>query len=61
MPSDFTGVTENPGDLITSEALQMLITRYSLALKHSRDKDVLELGCGPGEDLLESHRSDGHG
>lgn len=51
MPSDFIAVTENPGDLITSEALQMMITRYSLALEHSRDKDVLELGCGPGVGL----------
>ena len=51
MPSDFTGVTENPGDLITGEALQMVVTRYSLALQHSKNKDVLELGCGPGVGL----------
>ena len=51
MSPDFAAVTENPGDLITSEALKMMITRYSLALEHSQDKDVLELGCGPGVGL----------
>jgi ubiquinone/menaquinone biosynthesis C-methylase UbiE len=51
MPTDFAGVTENPGDLITREALQMVVARYSLALQHSQDRDVLELGCGPGVGL----------
>ncbi|MBI4282095.1 MAG: class I SAM-dependent methyltransferase [Chloroflexi bacterium] len=51
MPAEYTAVTENPGDLITSEALQMVVTRYSLATQHSQDRDVLEVGCGPGVGL----------
>lgn len=51
MYSDFAGVTENPGDLITKEALNMITTRYSLAVEHTQDKVVLEIGCGPGVGL----------
>lgn len=51
MPIGFAGVTENPGDLITSEALEMMMSRYALALDYSQHKDVLELACGPGVGL----------
>lgn len=51
MAKGFIGVTENPGDLITREALEMIAARYFLAVKYSKNKDVLELGCGPGVGL----------
>ncbi|MBF8267525.1 MAG: putative methyltransferase [Dehalococcoidia bacterium] len=48
MTVDYSKVTENPGDMVTRRALQMVVTRYSLARQHCQDKDVLEIGCGPG-------------
>jgi ubiquinone/menaquinone biosynthesis C-methylase UbiE len=46
--SQFSTVTEAPGQGATAEQLSMLSTRYHLALQHSQDKDVLEVACGSG-------------
>lgn len=44
----FVTVTELPGSGATPEQLAMLYTRYRLAAEVSRQKDVLEVACGPG-------------
>ena len=44
----FDTVTELPGHEGTGEQLSMMHTRYRLAAQLANDKDVLELGCGPG-------------
>ncbi|MFH0960559.1 MAG: methyltransferase domain-containing protein [Pseudomonadota bacterium] len=41
-------VTELPGTEITREQLQRQVNRYHFAASHCKDKDVLELACGPG-------------
>ena len=41
-------MTELPGHEGTGEQLSMMHTRYRLAAQLAKDKDVLELGCGPG-------------
>jgi len=48
---DYSHVTETAEALITSEAVAMMYTRYCLAASHSRDKRVLEVGCGSGQGL----------
>jgi SAM-dependent methyltransferase len=45
--SDYTIITELPGDRITGEAMRMLHTRYEFARSRCEAKDLLELGCGP--------------
>jgi SAM-dependent methyltransferase len=49
--SDFTTVTEAPGDPLRSEALEMLWTRYRFAEEYCRGRDVLEVACGAGQGL----------
>jgi len=48
---DFSGVTEIPGGRATAEQMSMMLTRYHLAAERSRDKNVLEVGCGAGTGL----------
>ena len=48
MKVDYTQITEIPGDRGTKENLKMLYTRYKWASKFVKDKEVLEVGCGPG-------------
>ena len=48
---DFTTVTETPGTLVSTEALDMAWTRYALAAEHCVGKSVLEVACGPGPGL----------
>lgn len=50
-PLGFSTVTELPGQSATSEQLSMLVTRYNLAARHSKDGDVLEVACGSGTGL----------
>lgn len=45
---NYSIITEVPGDRITEEAMRMLDTRYGLAYTKCENKDLLELGCGPG-------------
>ena len=46
--TDFTDVTESPGNRVRQEALDMLRTRYQFAADLSEGRDVLEVACGPG-------------
>lgn len=48
--TDYTTVTERPGGGATREQIAMLYTRYALARRLAKGKDVLEVacGCGPG-------------
>ena len=48
---DYTTVTEMPGNLVTKQAIEMIQTRYSLALRYCEGKNVLEVGCGAGQGL----------
>jgi 2-polyprenyl-3-methyl-5-hydroxy-6-metoxy-1,4-benzoquinol methylase len=48
MPLDYRTVTEQPGDLVSQEALSMLYTRYGFAAPYCVGKRVLEAACGPG-------------
>ena len=49
--TDYTAVTEMPGNLVTKQAIQMIQTRYSVALRYCEGKNVLEVGCGAGQGL----------
>lgn len=51
MTSDYTTVTECPGDKVTREGLDMLVTRYAFARELVLNKDVLEVACGAGQGL----------
>jgi SAM-dependent methyltransferase len=53
MPSsrDYSSVTESPGNQVTHEAVDMVLTRYHWAAGLSAGKDVLEVGCGAGQGL----------
>ena|SRR2546422_998318 len=51
MTSDYTTVTECPGDKVTREGLDMLVTRYAFARQLVLNKDVLEIACGAGQGL----------
>lgn len=51
MTPDYAGVTEVPGNRITSEALSMAYSRYVFAAALSGGKDVLEVACGAGQGL----------
>jgi SAM-dependent methyltransferase len=46
--TDYSEVTEVPGDRTTAEAVSMLYTRYAFAASFCGGKDVLEVGCGAG-------------
>ena len=48
MGTDYTQITEMPGNMISQEQLDMICCRYQTASKFVRGKDVLEVGCGPG-------------
>lgn len=48
MRFDYSTVTEQPGDLISLEALSMLYSRYRFASQHAAGKRLLEVACGPG-------------
>ena len=50
MPScvNFMPETEMPGSKISSDELQIIRHRYYFASQFVRQKDVLEVGCGPG-------------
>jgi SAM-dependent methyltransferase len=48
---DFTTVTEVPGDRATHEQLSILRTRYDLARRFAKSKEVLEVACGGGMGL----------
>jgi SAM-dependent methyltransferase len=39
---------ELPGNRVIPEELQMIYTRYHSITSYIKDKDVLEVGCGPG-------------
>lgn len=49
--SDYTTVTEAPGDRLTREALDMLWTRYAYAAELCAGRSVLEVACGHGPGL----------
>jgi ubiquinone/menaquinone biosynthesis C-methylase UbiE len=49
--TDFTDVTESPGNCVRQEAIDMLCTRYEFAADLSEGRDVLEVACGPGPGL----------
>jgi SAM-dependent methyltransferase len=49
--TDFSTVTELPGNKASAEQLTMIHTRYRFAYDYCRDKDVLEAACGPGRGL----------
>ena len=44
-------MTEVPGNLVASEAVDMVRTRYAFAAEYCAGKAVLELACGPGSGL----------
>jgi ubiquinone/menaquinone biosynthesis C-methylase UbiE len=49
--SNFTNVTEQPGQSATNDQLSIMMTRYNLAREHSIGKDVLEIASGSGTGL----------
>lgn len=51
MSVDFAPVTETPGTLVSSDALDMVRTRYAVAAEYCAGKSVLEVACGPGPGL----------
>lgn len=48
MAADYAELTEQPGGEVTPEALRMVQTRYHLAARLARGRDVCELGGGSG-------------
>lgn len=48
---NFTNVTEIPGHGATKDQLSMMLTRYHLAKKYAKGKNVLEIACGSGTGL----------
>lgn len=48
MNTDYTQVTEIPGNKGSEENLRMLYTRYQWASEFIEGKDILEVACGPG-------------
>ena len=48
MPSSYISETELPGRYIDVDTLKIIAHRYSWASSLIRDKEVLEVGCGPG-------------
>ena len=48
MCTNYTSITEMPGEEISSEQLKMICCRYYSAAKFVPGKKVLEAGCGPG-------------
>jgi ubiquinone/menaquinone biosynthesis C-methylase UbiE len=48
MGTDYTTVTEIPGNKVTREQVERAYTRYRFASEVCEGKDVLEVACGPG-------------
>ena len=48
METDYTTVTEIPGNKVTQEQLERIFHRYCFAGRFSEGKDVLEIACGAG-------------
>lgn len=48
---NYATVTEVPGVQVSDQQLDMLYTRYRYAAEFCAGKDVLEVGCGPGQGL----------
>ena len=48
---DYSTVTEVPGTMVSREAIDMVLTRYTFAAEFCRGKHVLEVACGPGPGL----------
>ncbi len=46
--TDYSTITEQPGQRATRLQLAMLRTRYAWASAHAAQKDVAEIACGPG-------------
>ena len=56
----FVEVTELGGDEVTEEQVQRIFHRYVWSSTFSKQKDVLEVGCGTGQGLgylLESSKT----
>jgi len=51
MKLDYSKVTEVAGEKVSREQIQRMLSRYRFAARHSRDKAVLEVGCGSGQGL----------
>jgi ubiquinone/menaquinone biosynthesis C-methylase UbiE len=51
MKTDYSTVTELPGNKASKEQLQRLFHRYHFASQFCKDKDVLEVACGAGMGL----------
>jgi len=47
-PVNYIELTELPGTKVSREQIQRLANRYHFAANYCKDKDVLELACGPG-------------
>ena len=48
---DFSTVTELSGDEVSNEQIARLAHRYYWAGEYCRERDVLEVACGPGQGL----------
>ncbi len=51
METDYTQVTEVANDNVSAEQVERMYTRYHFARQYCNGKDVIELGCGPGQGL----------
>ena len=49
--TNFTNVTELPGQGASKDQLSYMMTRYHLAKQFAKGKDVLEIACGSGTGL----------
>lgn len=49
--TDYTGVTETPGTLVSHEAASMALSRYELVRQLATGRRVLEIACGSGQGL----------
>jgi len=49
--TDYTGVTETPGTLISRDAASMALSRYELVRELAAGLRVLEIACGSGQGL----------
>ena len=49
--TDFTNVTEQPGQKASKEQLSMIMTRYNWAKEAGKGKHILEIACGSGTGL----------
>lgn len=49
--TDYTGVTETPGTLVSRDAASMALSRYELVRQLAAGRRVLEVACGSGQGL----------